>query len=139
VDRGQRRLHCTNSSRRPPSSSLRWIRRTMVSPAISSQIRNGCPGAAESDATSTCGTGAPAATAAACTAASSSIPAWMSSGGAVRRISAAAVRPDRVEGWCGWLRRSAPAGSRCRCPAGRSPRSARRLSPAHVSGPACRT
>src|SRR5271166_6739970 len=64
------------------------MRRTMVSPLISSQIKNGLPSAAgELSAIRMGGTGAPAAAAAAWTRASSSIPACTSSGGPMRRIN----------------------------------------------------
>ena len=84
--------HCRSKCSRAPAlsapSSWRWMRRTMVSPLISSQMRNGLPSAAgELSARRTCGTGAPAAAAAACAWASSSMPACTSSGGPVRRIS----------------------------------------------------
>ena len=70
------------------SSSRRWMRRTMVSPLISLQMKNGLPSAAgESSAIRTWGTGAPAAAAAAWARASSSMLACTSSGGPVRRIS----------------------------------------------------
>ncbi len=78
--------------------------------AIASQMRNGLPSAAgELSAARMWGTGAPAAAARRWTPASSSMPAWTSSGGPVRRISAPAAafrRPRRTPTWCGWRHRS---------------------------------
>ena len=70
------------------------MRLTIVSPPIASQIRYGLPSAAgELSAARMWGTGAPAAAARRWTPASSSMPACTSSGGPVRRISAATLVP----------------------------------------------
>ncbi len=118
--------HCRSSRSRPASSRARWMRLTIVSPAMASQIRYGLPSAAgELSAARMCGTGAPAAAARCWTAASSSMPACTSSGGPVRRIRARRARRRPTASNAHVVRLAPPvkraAGSRCsprRGPAG---------------------
>ena len=87
--------HCASSRPRPASSRPRWMRRTIVSPAIASQIRIRIAQCRRRNRRRP-GCGAPARRRprrAAAPRPRVPCPAWMSSGGPVRRISARCCVP----------------------------------------------